>query len=471
MKILHAIAAFLVALTTPNMAWSAGLDGAGMSAIWALPFIGLLVSIAVLPLFAGDFWHHHQGKVSAFWAGLIIVPLAIFFGASTALNTVSHVVVLDFIPFIVMIATLFTLSGGICVRGNLNGTPLVNTGLLAAGCGLACIIGTTGASMVMVRPLIRANDGRIHNKHVFIFLIFLVSNIGGSLTPLGNPPLFLGFLKGVEFFWPATHLWRETLVTVGALLAIFFVLDSYFYRKEAKLPHEVDPTPPSKISIVGVLNMGLIVIAMAAVLLSSMWQEQTKLFMNVLNLQIPVGALVRDGVMILVAVLSFKLTPKQLHAENEFSWGPILEVAKLFIGIFICMAPVLIMLQAGKTGAFAPLVALTTNAAGQANNLAYFWLAGILSSFLDNAPTYLVFFNLAGGDPIQLMGPLGNTLAAIALGASFMGANTYIGNAPNFMVKAIAESGGVKMPSFFGYMAWSICILIPIFLVLGFVRF
>jgi len=313
--------------------------------------------------------------------------------------------------------------------------------------------------MVMIRPVMRANDDRRHNVHVIVFFIFLVSNIGGSLTPLGDPPLFLGFLRGVDFFWTTTHLLPETLFASGLLLALFYVIDLVIYRKEGHI--KPDPTPDNPVRVTGGINFLLIFIIIAAILMSATVDLGR---VTVLGTEIELANALRDLIMIAVTIISLKATSKANRIENGFSWGPIKEVAKLFAGIFIAIIPVLAMLRAGQNGAFAPLVALVTNPDGSPNNAAYFWLSGGLSSFLDNAPTYLVFFELAGGNPQVLMTTGALTLAAVSAGSVFMGANSYIGNAPNFMVYAIAREKGVKMPSFFGYLLWSGGILVPIFL-------
>ncbi|WP_414472330.1 sodium:proton antiporter [Microvirga sp. M2] len=453
-----ALAAALTAL--PQAAFAAELDGAALSPLWALPFAGILLSIALFPLVAAHFWEHHQGKIAAVWGLLVLVPMATLLGPTTAIHALAHTVLLEYVPFILLLLALFTVAGGILVRGNLHGSPGTNTVLLAIGTVLASFIGTTGASMVLIRPVLRANDDRKHNVHVFVFFIFLVSNVGGSLTPLGDPPLFLGFLRGVDFFWTTTHLFPETLFVAGILLALFFAIDTVIYRKEGHIAP--DPTPDNPVRVTGGINFLLIFIIIGAILMSATTDLGR---VTVLGAEIELANALRDLIMILVTIISLKLTPKANRAENGFSWGPIQEVAKLFAGIFIAIIPVLAMLKAGADGAFAPLVALVTNPDGSANNAAYFWLAGGLSSFLDNAPTYLVFFELAGGDARALMTTGALTLAAISAGSVFMGANSYIGNAPNFMVYAIARQGGVKMPSFFGYLLWSGGILLPIFLV------
>jgi Na+/H+ antiporter NhaD/arsenite permease-like protein len=412
-------------------------------------------------------WEHHYGKFSAFWAALVIVPLYMSFDAAAATKGIAFAMLLEYLPFIILLFALYTVAGGIFVRGNIHGSPAVNTAILAIGAVLASFVGTTGASMVLIRPIIRANDNRAHNVHVVIFFIFIVSNVGGALTPLGDPPLFVGFLKGVDFFWTTTHLFAETMLVLGLLLALFYAFDTYLYRKEGVT--RSDPTPDSSVRVLGLESLVFVAIIIGAVLLRAEWNPG--IAFEVAGVKLQLQDIASNLIMLGAAFASLKFARKEYREANGFNWGPILEVAKLFAGIFICIVPVLAILGAGKNGAAAPLVALVSNPDGSPNNVMYFWLTGLLSSFLDNAPTYLVFFELAGGDPEKLMGPLAVTLAAISTGAVYMGANTYIGNAPNFMVYAIAKDMGVKMPSFFGYMLWSGAILIPIFVLLTFVFF
>ncbi|NQW50409.1 MAG: sodium:proton antiporter [Rhodospirillales bacterium] len=463
-------AGFLLAGTMPALAAgpdAPAIDGRLLSLLWMVPFAGILLSIAVMPLALPRFWHHHFGKVSAAWALMVIVPFAVIHGVPTAAYEVIHLMFLDYIPFIVLLLALFTVTGGIHIKGNLHGSPSMNTALLAIGTVLAGWMGTTGASMLLIRTVIRANDDRKHKIHVFVFFIFLVSNIGGALTPLGDPPLFLGFLKGVSFFWTTTHLFSEMLVCAIVLLALFYAIDSYWYRKEGHLKR--DPTPESPIRIEGGVNIILLAAIVGVVLASGTWNPGVRF--TVFHVTLELQHVLRDICLVAICVVSLKLTSRRVRSENSFSWGPMAEVAKLFAGIFITIAPAIAILKVGKDGAMAPLVALVTNPDGQPNDIWYFWLTGILSSFLDNAPTYLVFFNLAGGDANILMGALASTLAAISCGAVFMGANTYIGNAPNFMVKAVVEESGIRMPSFFGYMAWSCIILVPLFILLTIIFF
>ena len=467
MRVAKYVAASML-LVKPAMA-AEGLDGAALGVVWAVPFIGILLSIAILPLAAPNLWHHHYGKIALGWALAFLIPFAAIAPLGAVVETTAHVLLAEYVPFLILIGTLFTVAGGVLVRGNIHGSAAVNTGLLGIGTAIASVTGTTGAAMLMIRPVLRANDNRRHNAHVVVFFIFLVANVGGSLTPLGDPPLFLGFLKGVDFFWPTVHLIGPMLVLTLLLLVAFYFVDSYYYRFDTHLPPRPDPTPDSRVRLEGKVNLALLGGVVAAVLLSGAWKPG--IAFKVLGVDLLLEGLVRDALLLGLAALSMKITPKTLRDANDFSWGPILEVGKLFFGIFVTIVPVIAMLRAGTDGAFAGLVHLVTRPDGQPNVAMYFWMTGLLSSFLDNAPTYLVFFNLASGDPVELMGPLAATLAAISAGAVFMGANSYIGNAPNFMVKAIAEQAGVKMPSFFGYMAWAAIFLIPCFVLLTFLFF
>ncbi|MGB3272410.1 MAG: sodium:proton antiporter [Xanthobacteraceae bacterium] len=455
------MAAFL--FPAPALA-AEGLDGAALSLWWALPFLAILLCIATGPLFYPHVWEHHFGKFAFVLGALIVGPLYLTHEAGIATTTLAHTAFLEYIPFILLLLALFTTAGGIYLEGNLRGGPLVNTVLLAIGTLMASVVGTTGAAMIMIRPLIRANDARRINAHVVIFFIFLVANIGGSLSPLGDPPLFLGFLKGVDFFWTTQHLLFETMTVAGIVLAVFVVLDVALsrYERAQKLVARRDPTPDAPLRLHGKVNFLLIGVIIAAILMSAQWKPG--IAFGVAGVELELQNVLRDLIFIAVTVVSMAVTRDKDRTANGFTWGPIKEVAILFAAIFICIVPVMAMLQAGSHGPFAALLALVTNPDGSDNAAAYFWLTGGLSSFLDNAPTYLVFFQLAGGDPQVLMGAKAATLAAISSGAVFMGANTYIGNAPNFMIYAIARESNVKMPSFFGYMLWSGVVLIPTFL-------
>ena len=465
--IVHFIAALALTLL-PLVGHAAEFDGRALTPVWGVPFAGLLLSIALCPLLVPQFWHHHFGKVTAAWTIAFFVPFAAIFGPLVAASGFVHAMLGEYIPFIVLLTTLYVVAGGIYIRGNLHGSPRLNLGILAIGALLASVMGTTGASMLLIRPLIRANDSRRHVAHIVVFFIFIVSNAGGSLTPLGDPPLFLGFLKGVDFFWTVTQILPETLFLVGSLLAIFYVIDSHYYRKEGVGPDDPTPDAPS-FGLEGRVNFLLLGCVVGLVLLSGLWKSGAAF--SVAGAEVTWAGLVRDVGLIGVTLVSLRLTPESAHAKNQFGWGPMTEVAKLFAGIFLTIIPVIAMLRVGLDGPFGRVVAAVTGSDGQPVPAMYFWAVGALSSFLDNAPTYLVFFNIAGGDPKVLMTTLASTLAAISAGSVFMGANTYIGNAPNLMVKAIAEDRGVRMPGFFGYMGWSAAILIPLFIVMTFIWF
>jgi Na+/H+ antiporter NhaD/arsenite permease-like protein len=639
---------FAVICGTPLLA--NGIDGKDVHTWMIIPFAGVLISIAVLPLVAKHFWEHHFGKVAAAW---IVVTLLILLLASggkwdsgAVLYEVAHVMLLDYVPFIILLLGLFTIAGGIRVKGTLRGSPMVNTVMLLIGTVLASWMGTTGAAMLMIRPVLRANAWRERKAHVVVFFIFLVCNVGGSLTPLGDPPLFLGFLRGVPFDWTFRIL-PETGLIALVLLVAFFVFDAVMLGKEkSKTPPAEPGEGHEKFGIEGGVNFLLLAGLIGAILLSSSLDQgafkntegeakytaaleaadgkfeggkktalgmtdhlksavqkddpadpkkinklardfgaaedltaalasydlakkqavlvhekvpkhgeehaaddklhvqsaddplavnekdmsesgldkkygggidgriaalndlkagtlakdkaeavrhlcmrdyqRSVLWTNDLRshqghdatmgihagpLTIPYTNLVRDAIILLLVLISLAVTKKESRVKNGFSWGPILEVAKLFSAIFICMIPALRVLAAGVNGEMAGVVDAVTYPNGEPVNAMYFWFSGALSSFLDNAPTYLVFFNTAGGDAAYLTTLGAETLIAISMGAVFMGANTYIGNAPNFMVKSIAEENHVKMPSFFGYMVWSICILIPLFVLVTFLKF
>lgn len=445
---------------------AAGVSGADMSLAWGIPFAGLLLSIALMPLIAGHIWHHHYGKIAAGWAVLLVVPFAMAFGPATAASEVWHILLQEYIPFIALLLALYVAGGGVLLKGTLVGTPAANTALLAFGTVIASLMGTTGASMLLIRPVLRANAFRKRKTHTFVFFIFLVSNIGGSLTPLGDPPLYLGFLKGVSFFWTTTHLFWEFVVCALILLAVYYVLDSWAWAKEKPVIPDTGTKEPLRVE--GTVNLLLIGAVVVMVLVQGYWRPgELHLFGDQIGIERAAGI----AVFLLIAWASMRVTSLELREANGFAWGAILEVAKLFAAIFVTMAPVLAILRAGLDGPAAPLVALTSDAAGQPVPWVYFWLTGGLSSFLDNAPTYLVFFNLAGGDPNHLMTEGALTLAAISCGAVFMGANSYIGNAPNFMVKAIVEENGERMPSFFGYVGWALVFLMPLFVLITVIFF
>lgn len=477
---LISITFFFLISFIPDIALAAAPEGVVLGQVlpvWSvLPFIGILLSIALFPLAAPHFWHDHFGKVAAFWALAFALPFLWFHGAA-ARHEILHIVLIDYIPFIILLWGLFTISGGIVVKGSLKGTPIVNSILLLIGTFLASWVGTTGASMVMIRPVLRANHGRVRKAHIICFFIFLVSNIGGALTPLGDPPLFLGFLHNVPFFWVTKSVLPHILVSSAIVLLVFYAIDTYFYHREESL-HVLTEEEKVPLRIEGIHNLILLAGVVGIILVSGYWHPGE---IDVLGVSVAYQNLLRDGVILILGLISLKTTAKTLREENDFSWGPIIEVAKLFAGIFIAIIPALAILKAGSTGALAGLVNSVHSPAS------FFWASGSLSSFLDNAPTYLTFFNMALGKvgltEAQVPGALASGaitanpafisyLQAISAGSVFMGANSYIGNAPNFMVKSIAEEAGVNMPSFFGYMfKYSIPVLIPVFIIVTFIFF
>ena len=453
------------------------LSGENLSIFWIIPFIGILLSITVFPLILPRFWHHHFGKISLFWAILFIFPFLLEEGWKITLYEVLHVGLLEYLPFLTLLLALFTISGGVRLTGSLVGTPMLNTLIIAIGTVLASWMGTTGAAMLLIRPLLRANAWRRKKVHIIIFFIFLVANIGGSLTPLGDPPLFLGFLKGVDFFWTTTAMLKPMLFMVFCLLGIFFGLDTYYYDREMKPKIQNDNR--EKLGIEGSFNFLLILGVIGCVLLSGFWKPTMLIddkivpySFDVFHVRVDIQNLVRDCLLLVLTYVSWTLTSRKIREANEYTWFPIIEVAKLFAGIFITIIPAIAILKSGAQGALASVVSSVSTESGNPINYMYFWATGILSGFLDNAPTYLVFFNTAGGNPVSLMGEMSNTLLAISAGAVFMGAMTYIGNAPNFMVKSIVEETGISMPSFFGYMTkYSIPILLPLFILVSLIFF
>ncbi len=440
--------------------------------LWScIPFACMLFSIALFPLLAPKFWHHHFGKISAFWVATIAIPFVIAF-KGVAVHEILHIILADYVPFIILLWALFTVSGGIMLKGTLRGTPVVNTIMILIGTLLASWMGTTGAAMLMIRPFLKANNYRKNRTFMVVFFIFLVANIGGSLTPLGDPPLFLGFLHGVSFFW-TMKIMPHMLVTAGILLVIYFILDSYHYKKEGLSSAPVEEGEKEPLKLVGIHNFLFLGGIVGSVLMSGIvdWGD-----VNTLGIHRAVQDWVRDGLLIVMGILSLITTSKKIHEDNDFSWFPIIEVGYLFIGIFITMVPCLLILKAGLKGELAFLIAAVKEP------MHYFWVTGTLSGFLDNAPTYLTFFNTALGAFYPGMSeaqavPLLMTessiyLKAISAGAVFFGSFSYIGNAPNFMVRSIAEEAGTPMPSFFGYIIkFSLVYLLPTFVVVTLIFF
>jgi len=437
--------------------------------LWSIiPFLGILLSIALFPLIAPHFWHHHFGKISLFWALAILIPFLIIYRAE-AVHKFLEIILADYIPFIIILIALYTVSGGIFIKGTLSGTPLANTFMLMIGTVLASWMGTTGASMLLIRPFLRANNHRKQRTFMVVFFIFLVSNIGGSLTPLGDPPLFLGFLRGVPFFWTLSLI-EEMLIVSAILFVVYYFMDRYYYRRE-EVKFKKGVKEPLR--IYGLHNILLILLIVGAVLFSGIVRLGD---VPILGVPIAIQDILRDVALILIVFISLIFTRKEIRDENEFTWFPMKEVAILFAGIFITMMPCLEMLRAGTKGELAFIMKAVKEP------YHYFWITGILSSFLDNAPTYLTFLNTAIGRfypgvipheaVLHLIRENELYLKAISIGAVFFGANTYIGNAPNFMVRSIAEESGVSMPTFLGYMVkYSMTILVPIFILITFIFF
>lgn len=443
------------------------LDGSQLSLMWILPFVGLILSIAVWPLINPHFWESHYGLITAVWSCIFLGALMFNFGLSTTFQEVVGIVFSTYLPFVLLLVALYTVTGGIHLKGDLTGTPLTNTIMIFLGTALASWVGTTGASMLFIRPLLRANIYRKYRVHSVIFFIILVANIGGSLTPLGDPPIFLGFLAGMDFFWTTKHLFWPMVFIVSTLLSLHFIVDTILYKRENKalLPA---PGTKTKLFLEGwQVNLPLLLCIAGAVLMSGTWKPG--IFVPLYGkVALPLQDVVRDILLILIVFISGRFTDIKIRERNAFIWEPMREVAKLFLGIFICLVPVLAILKSGESGALGAIIRLL-NTDGQPDNVVYFWITGILSTFLDNAPTFLVFFNIAGGDAQILMGPMAQTLLAITCGTVFMGANTYISNAPNLMVRSLATNLGVNMPSFFSYMFIIIVILFPIYGVFSFI--
>jgi Na+/H+ antiporter NhaD/arsenite permease-like protein len=442
----------MTAALTPTTAFASGGGGGELPPVWMLSFfIIMLLSIAVLPLTRLEHWWHKNENKLKVGAVLAAYPLVWVTFISHNYTALWHVIE-EYVSFIVLLGTLFYVSGGILLKGDLRATPGTNFKFLLLGTSIASIIGTTGASMLLIRPLLRTNHERRYKVHIVIFFIFLVSNIGGSLLPIGDPPLFLGYLRGVPFLWTLS-LWPEMLTVCVILLTAFYLLDRHFWKRESDKVKEFDANTVEPITIEGKSNaIWLLGIVFCVALIKPEY-----------------GLFLREAAMIGCAVASKFMTQADIREKNRFSWFPILEVAALFIGIFLTMIPAQMLLSArgGELGVDTPAK--------------FFWVTGLLSSVLDNAPTYVVFFETAKGmvEHGQLRGELVSdviripvvVLQAISVGAVFMGANTYIGNGPNFMVKAIAEEQKIEMPSFFGYMKWSGLVLMPCFVVVSLLFF
>lgn len=471
-KIYGFLTAVIVILLLSSMTvMAAGVSGeldASTLPIWlCIPFAGLLLCIAIMPLVRGEWWEAHQPIVVLMWILLFTIPFAVMYGGGTALETVLECMINDYLTFIVLLFGLYCVAGNITLEGDLVGSPVMNVVMLAIGTLLSSIIGTTGSSMLMVRPMIKMNSWRNRRAHIMVFFIFLVSNIGGCLTPVGDPPLLMGFSRGVPFFW-SLNIFPVLAFNMAILLFIFYHIDKRAYYKDIASGLMPDISKPGvKITIQGLHNLIFLVMIVAAVILSgvlpdlSAFQDAQGNLIGIhifgeVTLGLP--AIIEIVIILLAAFLSFKTSNKEIRIKNHFTWGAIQEVAVLFVGIFITMQPALMILK--SMGA----------SLGLKEPFQMFWVTGALSSFLDNTPTYLVFLTTAGvmGFTSGITTTLGTIpqkmLMAISCGAVFMGANTYIGNAPNFMVKSISDENGIRMPSFFRYLLWSVMVLIPVFL-------
>ena len=450
--------------STSVHAGASPLPGHELSLFWVLPFVGVLLSLALMPILFSSFWHHHYGKIVFLWTLAILMSILIFFGFDILLAEVSATFFHHYFPFITIITTLYIIAGGIHVNVRGPSKPLMNTGFLAIATMTASFIGTTGAAVLFIRPLLNLNKNRHYKRHTLIFYIFLVCNIGGCLTALGDPPLFLGYLNGIPFFWPMTHLFWPFLVITVPLLSVYFLIESWYFRRE---PLKVLPKPIA-VKVEGFLHVGLLFCAISLILLSG--SLKSVMSINFFHVLLEANNLARDLGLIFIACLSLYMQKKHPLEGVIFSWGPIVEVAKIFAAIFITASPVIAILHAGGEGELRGIIHMVNNN-GIPDPKMYFWLTGFLSAFLDNAPTYLIFFHMAGGKASEFLSSLQSTLVAISAGSVFMGALTYIGNAPNFMVKAIAEANEIRMPSFFGYMAWSLIFLGPLFILLTWLIF
>ncbi len=420
--------------------------------IWGLPFVALLLSIALLPIAAPRFWERRMGAVALFWAAALVLPQAIAAGPLFAAGQAWQALVMDYLPFITLLLAMYAVAGGVLIQGGPWGTPAGNTLLLALATLCAALVGPIAVSMVLIHPLLRANAHRRRKVHLVVFFIVLVCNVGGLTTPLGNPPLYIGLLQGVPFLWPMRVLWPLALVLALPLLGAFWLIDRH---SAAAAP----PPPAARpLQLRGWRNLGLLAALVATALLQSLWQPGA---IDLFGARVGVERLLGVAVFALTALVSTLATPLAVRQGNMFQWAPMLEVGKLFAGIFITITPALAMLEAGRDGPLGAVLRLSADMQGAPWPAAYFWLSGLLSAFLDNAPTYFLFFRMAGADVATLTGPHATTLMAMSAGSVCFGALTYIGSAPNMMVRGIAAHRGVRMPGFFGYMLYASTLLLP----------
>lgn len=429
------------------------------SILWAIPFLGIIFSMSFLPLLTPNFCEKHGGMVPFGWTAIYLICVALVFGFRETIPATFEPLLNDYVSFIIQIATLYIVAGGIFVNFPNGKGPVFNTMFLFFGSLLAGWIGTTGAAMLLIRPFLRANAERKYKVHLTVFFIFLVANIGGAATPLGDPPLFIGFLKGVDFFWFIQHLSPILFGTIFVLCLLFFVVDTILYRKEAG--HLEENQDDISFEIKGAKNLFFLALVLFTVIICQ-FKGSFKIFGETYNY----SSLIRNLILLLIAAISLKFTSKDIRDENEFTFAPIREVAEFFIAIFITVAPILSILSKGENGSLA-MIFNWIAPSGEFILSKCFWASGLLSSMLDNAPTFLIFFHLTSGNAAELMTTKAAVLTSFSISTVFMGALTYIGNAPNLMVKSISQHNGIKVPSFLGYMGWSIGILAPIFFVIS----
>lgn len=532
-RLLFAILPFVI-LSAPSVAAQQAPLGARISLAWGLPFVGVLLSVVLVPLLAPHFWRDHLGKLAAFWATLFLLPFALAHGAGVAVDAVLGVYVARFIPLIVVLWSAYVIAGGVRLRGRLRGTPVVNTCILALGALLASWIGPAAASLLLIGPLIRANAWRQKKAHLVVFLIFLVANIGGSLTPLGDRALSVGYERGVPFDWASGAMLAPMLACVGALLVLFFVIDRTLLRRETTR-RAPDDGSEQRLGLEGGLNLLLLGGIVVAVLYSGLesrgelyWDQarfdrgrgvvtvaETDLTSALLQVRAaaaedragrvdallvaratvhglraaafrdavkgwrltdrviwPFIDIVRDGCILLMGVLSLLLGARSRKRTGGITWAPLLEAGKLFGAIFVTLAPVIAILQAGALGELGWLAKAVTGPDGRPVDGVCFWLVGALSSVMDSTPVYLAFVDMAGAGPSALAVEFPKALMAISAGAVFMGGLTYIGSAHNLVLRSMAVEAGISMPSFLGYLLkWSLPILAPIFWVVSLIWF
>jgi Na+/H+ antiporter NhaD/arsenite permease-like protein len=436
------------------------LDGPGLSLAWGAPFLGLLLTIALAQTLWPAGWSRHYGKLTVLWIAAALVPLLIRFGSAGGAG-LETLLLLDYLPFVISIAALYIIAGGIHIRSRMSGHPVENAILLALGTIAGGLIGTPGATLLFLPVFLKANRWRKYRSHSLIFLTLLICNIGGAFSPMG-PPLLIGYLRGVSFLWTVQAMVAPTLFVSGLLIAIYMALDSILlYPREDSGARARHKEVHNALGLEGWINLALLAGAIILQIACGLWRSPVSLPLGATALPLPDA--VRLLGLVSLAAASLLLTPVRIRAANRFEWGPIAEVIIVFAGIFACILPLLAILEAGRDGAMAGLLHLVTGADGRPINWAYFTATGLLSGFLDNAPTFLLFFDAASGDPVTLMGPQAVTLVAISTGAAFWGGLTYVGNAPNLMVRSIAEQQGIRMPSFLVYMVWAAIVLLPVF--------